>query len=153
MSPKQFKVLALLVALTIVLVGVAVYLLVESRPKDVEVHNYVGKSAYQVAVDNGFKGNEVQWLETLKAQPVQGPKGDSIKGDKGDNAVSTHTEKIIEQQTVLEKQIPINGKDAREIEMRTNPDTKDREWRLAGTRGWNVLIEYCEIKDTCEDGQ
>lgn len=33
-----------------------------------------GKSAYQIAVDNGFVGNEAQWLASLK--------GD--KGDKGD---------------------------------------------------------------------
>ncbi|MBU8567582.1 hypothetical protein [Virgibacillus pantothenticus] len=31
-----------------------------------------GKSAYQVAVDNGFKGTESEWLESLK-----GPKGDT----------------------------------------------------------------------------
>lgn len=152
MTPKQFKTLALLVALTIILVGVAVYLLVTSRPKDIEVHNYIGKSAYQIAIDNGFKGSESQWLETLKAEPVPGPKGDSIKGDKGDNAVSTHTEKIIEQQTVLEKQIPVNGQNGREIELRSNPDTKDLEWRYVGTRGWNVLLEYCELTK-CEDGQ
>lgn len=152
MSPKQFKVLAFLVAITIILVGVAVYLLVSSRPKDLEVHNYVGKSAYQVAIDNGFKGSEVQWLETLRAEPVQGPKGDSIKGDKGDNAVSTHTEKIIEQQTVVEKQVPVNGQDGREIELRSNPDTKDLEWRYVGTRGWNVLLEYCQVAK-CEEEQ
>ena len=34
------------------------------------------KSAYQVAVDNGFKGTEAEWLESLK-----GPKGE--KGDSG----------------------------------------------------------------------
>lgn len=36
-----------------------------------------GKSAYQIAVDNGFDGDEAAWLESLK-----GAKGD--KGDKGD---------------------------------------------------------------------
>lgn len=36
-----------------------------------------GRSAYQVAVDNGFVGTEEQWLEYLR----QGPKGD--KGDTG----------------------------------------------------------------------
>lgn len=45
-----------------------------------------GKSAYQVAVDNGFKGTEQEWLTSLK-----GPKGDTgqtgatgPKGEKGD---------------------------------------------------------------------
>ena len=37
-----------------------------------------GKSAYQVAVDNGFEGSESEWLASLK-----GNKGDSVKGDDG----------------------------------------------------------------------
>ena len=37
-----------------------------------------GKSSYQVAVDNGFKGTEQEWLASLK-----GAKGD--KGDPGQN--------------------------------------------------------------------
>ena len=47
-----------------------------------------GQSAYQIAVKNGFKGSEQEWLQSLK-----GPKGDSItgpqgpKGDKGDSIV------------------------------------------------------------------
>lgn len=60
-----------------------------------------GKSAYQIAVENGFVGTEAEWLESLKgadgapgtqgpagadgatgAQGPAGPKGD--KGDKGD---------------------------------------------------------------------
>lgn len=41
-----------------------------------------GRSAYEVAVDNGFVGTEEQWLEYLR----QGPKGD--KGDKGDTGAT-----------------------------------------------------------------
>lgn len=41
----------------------------------------VGKSAYEVAVANGFEGTEDEWLASLK-----GEKGD--KGDKGENYVS-----------------------------------------------------------------
>lgn len=37
-----------------------------------------GKSAYQVAVDNGFEGTEEEWLESLVGRPGKtGPKGDS----------------------------------------------------------------------------
>ena len=39
-----------------------------------------GKSAYEIAVDNGFIGTEQEWLESLKG--AAGAKGD--KGDKGD---------------------------------------------------------------------
>lgn len=39
-----------------------------------------GKSAYQIALDNGFEGTEPEWLASLK-----GPKGDQgLKGEKGD---------------------------------------------------------------------
>lgn len=45
-----------------------------------------GKSAYEVAVKNGFEGTETEWLATLKGeqgiQGIQGEKGN--KGDKGD---------------------------------------------------------------------
>jgi hypothetical protein len=42
-----------------------------------------GDSAYQVAVDNGFDGTEVEWLETLKGETgQQGPKGDA--GSQGE---------------------------------------------------------------------
>lgn len=39
----------------------------------VEVPTIRGRSAYQVAVDNGFDGTEAEWLETLKG-PI-GPMG------------------------------------------------------------------------------
>ena len=39
-----------------------------------------GKSAYDIAVEHGFEGDEVTWLASLKGE--QGLKGD--KGDKGD---------------------------------------------------------------------
>ena len=32
-----------------------------------------GKSAYEIAVDNGFEGTEVEWLASLKGE--QGPQG------------------------------------------------------------------------------
>lgn len=41
-----------------------------------------GKSAYQIAVEEGFSGTEQQWLDSLVG-PV-GPKGD--KGDPGERA-------------------------------------------------------------------
>lgn len=53
-----------------------------------EIANIKGKSAYEVAVENGFIGSEVEWLKSLKGekgekgdQGIQGPKGD--KGDTG----------------------------------------------------------------------
>ena len=41
-----------------------------------------GKSAYQIALDNGFDGTEAEWLESLKgADGAQGPQG--IPGETG----------------------------------------------------------------------
>lgn len=47
--------------------------------KEVDYINY-GKSAYQIAVDNGFRGTETEWLASLKGD--KGDKGD--RGEKGD---------------------------------------------------------------------
>lgn len=40
-----------------------------------------GKSAYDIAVDNGFDGDEKEWLESLKGK--DGDNGDN--GDDGDD--------------------------------------------------------------------
>lgn len=52
-----------------------------------------GKSAYQIALDNGFEGTETEWLESLKG--VQGDKGDTgptgpagPQGEKGDTGTA-----------------------------------------------------------------
>ena len=42
-----------------------------------------GKSAYQIALDNGFIGTETAWLESLKG----------VKGDPGNDYVLTDTDK------------------------------------------------------------
>lgn len=52
----------------------------------VAIGGSAGKSAYQIALDNGFVGTEQQWLLSLKGETgatgATGAKGD--KGDKGD---------------------------------------------------------------------
>ncbi|MDE5789182.1 MAG: hypothetical protein K2H78_02070, partial [Clostridia bacterium] len=46
-----------------------------------------GKSAYEVAVANGFEGTEAEWLASLKGEDgKKGDKGD--KGSRGDNGES-----------------------------------------------------------------
>lgn len=46
-----------------------------------------GKSAYEIAVEHGFVGDEKTWLETLKG--AQGPQGEQgPKGDKGEQGVA-----------------------------------------------------------------
>lgn len=50
-----------------------------------------GLSAYEVALANGFQGNEQDWLASLKGEPgVQGPAGaDGVDGTAGTGAGST----------------------------------------------------------------
>lgn len=52
-----------------------------------------GKSAYQIALDNGFVGTELEWLESLKGAPgtpgIQGPPGtDGLPGAPGANGTN-----------------------------------------------------------------
>ena len=52
-----------------------------------------GKSAYEIAVDNGFVGTEDQWLDSLKGE--RGEKGTSISSitkDSDDNIIFTFTD-------------------------------------------------------------
>ncbi|MFP6536870.1 collagen-like protein [Latilactobacillus sp. VITA-14] len=55
-----------------------------------------GLSAYQIAVQDGFKGTEAQWLASLKgATGATGPKGDTgavgPQGPAGSTAIATQT--------------------------------------------------------------
>ena len=43
-----------------------------------------GKSAYQIAVENGFRGTELEWLASLKGE----------KGDPGNDYILTDNDKI-----------------------------------------------------------
>ncbi|MFM9718936.1 hypothetical protein, partial [Streptomyces galilaeus] len=44
-----------------------------------------GKSAYQIAVEQGFAGSEAAWLASLKGE--KGDKGDAGAGGSGDSAL------------------------------------------------------------------
>ena len=50
-------------------------------------HGFIqGKSAYEIAVEQGYTGTEQEWLDSLQGEPgEQGPQGEpGEKGDKGD---------------------------------------------------------------------
>jgi len=48
-----------------------------------------GKSAYEVAVDNGFVGSETEWLNSLKGQtPSIGPNGNWFIGGQDTGVTS-----------------------------------------------------------------
>lgn len=65
----------------------------------------VGKSAYQIAVDNGFKGTEKDWLNSLiGATPTIGPAGTWFIGDQDTGVIASPslagyaTEEFVNQQ-------------------------------------------------------
>ena len=70
-----------------------------------------GKSAYQIAVDEGYVGTESEWLATLKGDKgdtgAQGPKGD--KGDKGADGTMTFADLTEEQKESLRGPQGIQG--------------------------------------------
>lgn len=45
-----------------------------------------GKSAYEIAVDNGFVGTETEWLESLKGADGK----DGTNGKNGENGITPH---------------------------------------------------------------
>ena len=51
-----------------------------------------GKSAYELAVERGFSGSEVQWLESLRGK--DGKDGESIKGDSGERGKDADHEEV-----------------------------------------------------------
>lgn len=68
-----------------------------------------GKSAYEIAVDNGFIGTETEWLESLKGSD----------GDKGDNGTTPHIDSITKNWFIGDVDTGIlaqgtNGKDGKD---------------------------------------
>ena len=49
-----------------------------------------GKSAYEIAVDNGFEGTEQEWLESLKGEPGE-PGEQGERGPQGQAGADGHT--------------------------------------------------------------
>ena len=49
------------------------FVAVDGRRNKLESQGVQGDSAYEVAVNNGFKGTETEWLTSLKGE--QGPAG------------------------------------------------------------------------------
>lgn len=75
------------------------------------IQNDHGKSAYEVAIDNGFIGTEAQWLASLKGQDgTNGAKGE--KGDKGDTGLQgLKGDKGDQGQAGVDGSTPVKGVD------------------------------------------
>ena len=69
-------------------------------PKEIEVP---GKSAYEIAVDNGFTGTEQEWLESLKAPASVKDKTVSYSVNADGKTVMTVTFTMSDDSTVVEE--------------------------------------------------
>jgi hypothetical protein len=94
------------------LAGIIAYFMVRDHQQPPTVNNYIGKSAYQIAAEHGFKGTEGQWLDSLKA--VIPEVKDGTNGKDGKDSISTNNSTIVEKTTTIEKQVPVNGKDGKD---------------------------------------
>lgn len=73
-----------------------------------------GKSAYEIAVNNGFKGTEEEWLESLKAEGAGGANTEEFEALK--ELVNSHDTEL--------KSIEIHGSLAN-LDLQVNQNTKD----------------------------
>lgn len=66
-----------------------------------------GKSAYEIALLNGFEGTETEWLASLKGDTGEiGPQGkQGIRGEKGDTYTLTAEDKTEIAEIVAETEI------------------------------------------------
>lgn len=92
---------------------------------NLEGGNGNGKSAYEIALDNGFVGSEIQWLLSLKGERgLQGEKGDQglqgLKGDKGNDGTNG-----------INGVNGINGKSAFEIAVLNGFSGTESDWILS----------------------
>lgn len=70
-----------------------------------------GKSAYEIALDNGFKGTEEEWLESLKGE----------KGEHGNSGVYLGTEEPTDENI----NIWVNPEGEEELYVLTEDDKQD----------------------------
>lgn len=82
-----------------------------------------GKSAYEIAVDNGFVGTETEWLESLKGS----------EGEKGDNGTTPHIDETtknwfigdVDTGILAQGTNGVDGKDGKSISTITKDDSNN----------------------------
>ena len=94
----------------------------------------------------GAKGDTV-----VGAQGIQGTQGlygeQGAQGTQGIQGIQGDPGAPGEQGTQGEPGEP--GQSGREIELRTNPNSLNIEWRYVGDSNWHILISLCQIQGGC----
>ena len=122
-----------------------------------------GMSAYEIAVDNGFRGTEEEWLESLKGEDgkslhIQDIYNAAIAGGEIDSSMT-----LMEFVQYYFTDISIEGLSAYEIYLKNNPDSTltEEEWvaSLKGEpgndgptgEGINLYDTYLELTESNTD--
>lgn len=166
MDPSQRKHnrrLTVLLLLQTVMLGILFAM--SFNPKPVLVSNTYpvvsGASAYQIALNNGFKGTQAEWVESLKghdgtslAAPVDGTDGkngvngsngaDGSNGNIGDSAYQIAVKNGFTgtEQEWLDSLKGANGTDGQNgavYFIRNNPTTGVPEYKQSTDRFWKVI--------------
>lgn len=134
--------------------GLVAFFLVKDSARQPDVNNYIGKSAYELAVEHGFKGDETLWLSSLQAVPVA--QETPIPGKDGkDGQDSRSTDTTTTKETTIEKQTPVNGQDGRDgktPQFAQDQTTNLIYMRYVGDDDWQVLPKLC-LGVLCSEGQ
>ncbi len=104
-----------------------------------------GKSAYDTAVENGFVGTEQEWLESLS--PIRYMDGDIFQGD----GETPETKTTIKDGSIGEEKLSeeVRGKLGNEaVELESNTVLFDQDYIIgnAGARTGNVLFDFTGAK-------
>jgi hypothetical protein len=93
-----------------------------------------GKSAYEVAKDNGYTGTEFEWLESLKGvKGDEGPQGIGIAGPQGPNGKSAY--EVAKDNgytgTEFEWLESLKGENAIELWLKNHPGSNVNDYYMA----------------------
>lgn len=108
-----------------------------------------GKSAYEIAVENGYEGTETDWLESLKGADGTSITVESSEEDDTGNTIVNFSDGS--SVTVNKGDTGNDGNDGKEITLRLNSETNNLEWQYVGDESWTELIDVDTI--TGSDGK
>jgi len=160
MDDKQYKRLMRIFGTlsTLLLIVLLAILFVVIRYPRTEIERYIGqkgdpgKSAYALAVDNGYTGNVAEWLQSLKGK--DGTNGlDGTNGVDGQPATPQVQVQPIPaaptQPTPAKGERGDAGSPGRQLQITVDPLTCVLESRYEGDDTWQPLAQLqspCEVK-------
>lgn len=147
--------------------GLLAYRLVSPSSTNTQnINNYIGKSAYELAIENGFVGSKEDYLKSLQGANGVGQKGEKgdrgVKGEKGDNGnnglngqngitevKNTETKIVIEKQSEIPGPKGDNGAqgipgiDAKQLILGIDSETGKLKQSYVGEDDWFEIPVLC----------